>query len=955
MIGPLLLLTALVAEVRAAETGDIRGELLDADGLPVPGARITVDGPNIAGTRSTTTDDNGRYRLDGISPGLYELNATLDGATLAIANVTVALDRSTWVPLTAFFGAVETIQVVDAGPIVDTTRSGFSARLSQEALQNMPVGRSYQDAVNIVPGVSGRVDTSSGGPGDGNPSVRGEGQYGNNFTLDGVMTRDPATKTWGQDVNFDAIEEIEVYTDGAPAEFGQFTGMMVNVVTKDGGDEHHGSVAAFYSQHAWFKPTYSIFDPETGVEAETTKRRSWAPVLNATFGGPIVKEKLWYFGAIDLDYSRGIFEGGDESAALESWGGRALGKFTWFATPEATLRYNFIVSPGVTTNEQTSSLFTSEAQTNRNDLQMSHTLTATIKPDENTEFVARAGVVTSSLNVVPASGDPLTPNRVDGGGVYRDNATDFDFNQRLRFGGGVSLTKIVRNFAGDHEFKAGLEYWGLETSRDLVHTGETTIEWIDTNGNPTGTTETVGTQYLADASRGLNCAAADYSDCGFIEHRLNVGPLRNFTHTGFAYLQDEWRALPWLTFNLGVRADLEGGLSNDGTRPNAQDPLEFTKEPDDREVSKFGPFVVFAPRLGFAWDATRDNKTAVTAHYGWYYDVNGSDFWDWSNTRSADGFVRLTNDGSGNFVWNNTQDAVGNPLIYAKNLKPARLEKFNFGVERQIANRLSVGVRGILSRTNNIPEDLDVNFNDWYVANSSIKQRLYHGLELTINKQFDDRWQLMGSYTLSRSMGHMPGQFELESGGQSGSNGNNVGVYLDDIGEQQTRAEFYDGGYAAYLEGFKGLGRQSVTNPQFADSAGFWGYLPYHAFHQVKLNGTYTAPSGTTVGAVYEFSSGNAWSKRTLVPFYGYNGFAQGRGTRFMPATHFFDVRIAQKFKIREQQSIELTLDIFNLLGLQTPITYYENDTLQGTVNGFGATLYRQAPRSIRAGVKFRY
>ncbi|MEZ4238256.1 MAG: Plug domain-containing protein [Myxococcota bacterium] len=103
--------------------------------------------------------------------------------------------------------------------------------MGEDTIQNLPVGRSFASVVNTIPGVSGRVDTQNGGSG-GSPSVRGEGGYGNNYMIDGVSTRDPATKTSGAGVNFDAIEEIQVYTDGAPAEYGQFTGMMVNVVTR---------------------------------------------------------------------------------------------------------------------------------------------------------------------------------------------------------------------------------------------------------------------------------------------------------------------------------------------------------------------------------------------------------------------------------------------------------------------------------------------------------------------------------------------------------------------------------------------------------------------------------------------------------------------------------------------------------------------------------------------------
>jgi hypothetical protein len=265
-------------------------------------------------------------------------------------------------------------------------------------------------------------------------------------------------------------------------------------------------------------------------------------------------------------------------------------------------------------------------------------------------------------------------------------------------------------------------------------------------------------------------------------------------------------------------------------------------------------------------------------------------------------------------------------------------------VEREIIPNLAIGLRGILSATRDLPEDIDIDLDTWVIANSDVKRRDYKGLELTVEKQYDDRWQALFSYTLSESRGHMPGQFELASGGNTGSNGNEVGVYLDDIDDPAYRDMYYQAGYGWLVDGLAGLGTTW-------DDAGYYGLLPYHSTHQVKLNGSYTFPFGTTLGAVYEFDSGHAWQKRGYVYLYGdYFSFPEGRGTRFMPPVHYVDVRVAHAIDLRRGRSLEATLDVFNLPGLQTPVTYYENDNAS-----FGKVLYRQSPRAIRAGVKFTY
>jgi hypothetical protein len=962
----LLSLLALNTESAwALETGNMQGVVEDESGVPVPGAEVIVSGTELAGERKYTTGEDGAFRFDGLSPGTYDVTVLFKGATIARAEVRVALSTTTNVPIPAKMGGISAeVEVIGYRPAIDTTSSGFGSALSEGQIQNLPVGRSYQDVVETIPGVSGRIDTSEGGGGDGNPSVRGEGQYGNNFFIDGVSTRDPATKTFGQNVNFDSIQDIQVYTDGAPAEYGQFTGMVVNVVTKDGGDEHHGSAAIFYSQHAFFDKTYPILDLASAKEIETTKARFWSPTFAGTAGGPIIQEKLWYFGSLDLSYDDAYPEGVDSDKPIQSRGLSAQAKVTWFPTTAWTLRYQVGFSYDALPKWDLSQFTLEEASTNRIDWDQSHRITATLAPDDLNILELRLGYLNTNLDIVPVSGDELTPAYQDEQGALHGNAYQYDYNDRNRYGGSVMYTRLLNNVLGNHEFKGGADAYVLVQSREIVNTGRITdFTWLvdeDLNGVPEevpdGPTD-VGTRY--QSGPGYPCVEPDFSDCFIREHWINAGALPLTIRTYSAFIQDDWEPIDGLTANLGVRADIEDGRNNEGKRPVSQLTTEFQKpEEEPRTEETFGPIAVFSPRIGFAWDPLRDGRTKFSGHYGWYYDLAGGNLWDWSNSRSANGFVRYVRDASGNWVYSNTQDPTGSPLIYDENLKPARLEKFNVAIEREVIKDLAVGLRGILSTTKNIPEDvqydsgLDGSGNDWYITNSSVKRRQYRALELTVNKQFDEVWQLYGAYTLSESFGHTPGQFELAPGATSGSDGNNVGIYLDDVNDKDDRAALYDAGVGWYLEGFKGLGYCDPNDPNFCDEAGWFGYLPYHSFHLITLNGSYTAPFGTTFGLVYEFDSGHAWQKRSDVLFYGPgSAFNQGRGTRMMPAVHYVDVRLAHEIGLgKEDRSLEATLDIFNLPGFAQSITYFENDA-----PGFGETLYRQSPRSVRLGLKMRY
>ncbi|MEQ1501320.1 MAG: TonB-dependent receptor [Myxococcota bacterium] len=978
-----LLLNVEVAQ--AIETGNIQGLVEDESGVPVPGAEVVMSGAELAGERRMTTAENGVFRFDGLSPGTYDLVVLFKGATVARAEVRVALGTTTNATIPAKMGGVsEELEVIGIKPVIDTTSSSFGSTLGSEQIHDLPVGRNYQSVVETIPGVSGRVDTSGGGEGNGNPSVRGEGQYGNNYFIDGVSTRDPATKTFGQSVNFDAIENIQVYTDGAPAEFGQFTGMVVNVVTKDGGDEHHGSAAIFYGQHAFFDKEYPILNLETAVEEDTVKQRSWAATFAGTAGGPIIKEKLWYFASLDLAYGSLIPEGVTEGDPIKTRSVDFLGKLTWFPTAAWTLRYQFGASFSPQPNFDLSQFVTAEAASNRTDWDQSHRLTATLSPDDKNTLEIKLGYLNTNIDILPTLDDDTVPSYQDAQGALHGNAYNVDLNDRNRFGGGLTYTRFLERLGGEHRIKAGADAYVLLERREIVNTGRLTdFVWQqDPDGDgipeddPTGPTD-VGTRY--GSGPGFDCtnpnpADPAAGDCYSYEHWTNVGPLDQTVFTYSAFLQDDWQPLHRLTINAGVRADIEDGRNDLGERPQTQLlsehnlPADDGEPPAERQIGEFGPIAGVAPRIGFSLDPFDDTKTKVSGHYGWYYDLAGNGLWQWSNTRSASGFVRyirdledLDGDGDTNeFRYSNTQDPVSSPLIYAEDLKPPRQEKFNLGIEREVIKDMSVGIRGILSRTKNLPEDIQVDYgldgtgNDWYIMNSEHKYRQYRALELTVNKQFDDVWQLYGAYTLSESIGTTPGQFELAPGATSGSDGNNVGVYLDDLASKADRALFIENGLGFYLQGFKGLGHCSPLpeDDGYCDEAGWNGYLPYHSFHMITLNGSYTAPFGTTFGLVYEFDSGHAWQKRTDVPFYGPgNAFGQGRGSRMMPAVHYVDFRVAHKIGLgNEHRSLEASLDVFNLPGFAQSITYFENDA-----PGFGYTLYRQAPRQVRLGLNFQY
>lgn len=1002
-------LAVISSPAQAAETGAVRGQVLDDQGLPVPGAVVVITGENIAGEREVTTDANGEFRTLGLPPGPKEVLIKKEGFAPTRYTVTVRLDETAFVPvsLKAVGGAGEEIIVTETLPVVDATRSTVSQQMTNDLLQNVPTGRSYQSAVNMVPGVYGRIDTQNGGPSTGNPSVRGEGQYGNNYLVDGISTRDPATKTFGSNVNFDAIQEIQVYTDGYPAEFSNATGMLVNVVTKDGGNEHFGSASYFLDMSACndmfakddglsdikkrvltgelsgdaydaelnaYKNAvqdkgcyYDVRDSVIEDEIPTRKRSVFDNELSLTAGGPILKDKLWYFGALTLDYDKDRYEGQSQENPYigKSW--EALAKVTWFATNDLSFQVQFSGSGTAVDNYETSPLYDISAQSQRRESSLSPTLTARYRPNEKSEWELKATYWNLALDQVPMSGDDQEPEIQDQNSYNSNNYDSFDYNLRKRLGGSLKWTHLVEDMFGDHRFKAGAELWKVSSSREIVYTGQAWDSFFDSQAwsDAESVDDTSGYLFYRDTSDSdgdgqpdYPCTAANnYLDCAGYRQSDVVDPIPGTSNLFGLFFQDDWTIKP-LTFNLGMRIDHETDFQSDGT--------------------KIIDFWMPAPRLGAAWDITGDSKTVMTVNAGRYYDVNGTSFVQWANTRSSNKYSEYRANGDGTYDLDFQQDPAGNPLIYCtqqsldqlvdleqldretadniwsefcgnQQLRPYHMDKLVVGIKREIIPLLAVGIKGILSHTQDFPEDVDYDLDYWVVTNptdsagNSQKVRDYKALEFTVERKFDGVWQLLGSYTLSEATGHMPGQFELASGGSTGSDGNEVGVYMDDVNDQATRDFYFENGYGWLMDGLAGLGRK--------DDDSYYGLLPYSSYHQVKLAGSYKLPTNTTIGAVYEFDSGHAWQKRGYVYLYGdYFSFPEGRGTRFMPAVNYVNLRVSQEIKFTDRQNLEISLDVLNALDLQTPVTYYENEG-----EAFGEVMYRQSPLEFRVGATYKY
>jgi len=296
-----LLLTALLAltivvPAAAQSTGGIRGTVLDKDGQPVVGATVSVTNPDLNINMGGITDAKGEFRIAPLPPGKgYSVTVSFQGmGKISQPDIEVPANKMIVVPITLRPSKelTETVKVTGQTDVVDTESTTTSTTISSEFIDALPIlGRNYQDVLTLAPGVTD-VD------GDGNPNIHGARDTDVNTLVDGVSTVDPVTGQVGQQLNINTIQDVEVITSGASAEFDRAQGGFVRVSTKSGGNDFEGSF-----RFDWMG---SMLDGDgAGIDSaqlhgglsENGLRdltfNDLIPVL--TVSGPIVKDKAWYF------------------------------------------------------------------------------------------------------------------------------------------------------------------------------------------------------------------------------------------------------------------------------------------------------------------------------------------------------------------------------------------------------------------------------------------------------------------------------------------------------------------------------------------------------------------------------------------------------------------------------------------------------------------------------------
>jgi hypothetical protein len=278
-------------------TGSIVGTVTDDTGAVLPGATVTVSGPTIVGSQTATTSDKGLYRVAALPPGDYTLEVTMSGFGGQKRTVKLPLGQTIEENLVLKVSQMsEEVSVVGEAPVVNAQTNEVSTNYDKDWVRNAPIARySFFDLINAAPGVN------QSATGAATSTSFGGGSTDNSYQLDGTDFTAPTTGESWPYPNTDAIEEIQVLSLGAPAEYGNLLGAVFNVVTRQGTNAFHGD-ANFYYQGNGLTSVNTTPDEDSCSDASGNLRpcpfhRDKFDDLTLQLDGPIIKDKLWFFAS----------------------------------------------------------------------------------------------------------------------------------------------------------------------------------------------------------------------------------------------------------------------------------------------------------------------------------------------------------------------------------------------------------------------------------------------------------------------------------------------------------------------------------------------------------------------------------------------------------------------------------------------------------------------------------
>ena len=827
-------------------TGSIRGTVKDSEGQALPGATVILSGEKLmGGPRSVIADEEGKFRFPALSPAIYEITVSLEGfQTTKRTNLKVNIGGTVTVDIVLTQATLEEAITVSAeAPTVDVTKSEISTNIGSELIEVLPMRRfSFFDFVGTTPGV-----TSSSGDHSANwQSALGSSSTANTYYFQGIETTSPENAGSWYWANVDSIEEMDVIVSGAPAEYGNFQGMVVNIVSKSGSNKFSGSLN-FYYRHK------KLTGNNTPEEEFPFYRKKYNE-LTGTLGGPIIKDKLWFFFAGQYQDDASSEVGADPSYGTGLYQSRTMfWRFDWQISKNNKLMfscdfdwYRWEDSPNEFTPYECVG-----SEDSHNPLP-SVNWTSVLSQDTIFELKYAGWWVT--LISEAADGDRITPLHYDAyTGMYSGNYSWWGEWPQYQHEVQAKITHYADDFLqGDHEFKIGVVYnrsyagwkWGYCSNRYYY-------DWYE---YPYFMFYMLPEEYAGQANRIS------------------------------AFFDDSWSVNDRLVLNLGLRFDHTRGGYPELDRLDANANPTGEKIPGDMDLLRWD---TWSPRLGIVYQLTGDRKTVLRASYGRYYGhMLLRTFYSSAPSKSERSWWEYNWDtGEYDILWE-----VIDPIAdrgFDRNLKNPYSDQYSIAIEREVFPDFSLSLTGVYKESKDFIGTLNtkaeyevIDYYDeygdqiiqiynqtnpgenYYLTTNPGNKTNYKALILAFRKRLSHNWHLDGSLTLSRSRRYPKG-------------------YSD---------------------------KNSLINN--------WGVPDtYDREYLLKLSGTYIFPYGIVFSAYFAHQQGRPFNRTIAVRLnQGRRTIAaEPRGSKRLPSQTYLDLRLEKDFRIWKTARLKLILDVWNI------------------------------------------
>ncbi|HPW56680.1 MAG: TonB-dependent receptor [Thermoanaerobaculaceae bacterium] len=911
VVGVVLLMVGLAAPLGAqtVTSGSLQGTIKDTEGGVLPGATVTVSSDAlVARQMRAITDLRGIYRFPSLPPGAYTLEAELPGfATARQEEVRIRLGQALAVDITMQLAKVtEQVTVTGDAPLVSVVSNTVSSHFGQDFLSNQPRPNNYYNIIKAAPG----VNPSGASSGSGMLAYGGTTESQNAFTLDGVNMADAGA---GQHWILPAVqwmEEIQIGGLGANAEYGGYTGGIINGVTKSGGNEFHGGVELYYQPESWTSSN-------TDAEGEEFKYSDFVLSL----GGPAVRDKLWFF--VSGEYWRqvttpvGAIDTSDRK--IPRW----LGKLTWQAGESN--RVALMGEYDNTTHDRRGIDYETlpEAAWKQRAPGVSFSLNWENLINASNFVNVKLTGYDGRDDYIPYHGTSL-PGRYDynaNDGNYWQNAEMQELNHRhvVSLDGSWSLFKD--GLLGDddsHAFKFGGVYERGSSSDVWLRNGGFTYN-DDSSYCPGDTYGEQRANYLTNPACG-----ADFIERGNGEY--NAHP----KYTSFAvYAQDSLKVGRW-SVNYGVRYGQHSGGWQSGHGDSKVYDVDFVD-----------------PRIGFVWDVTGNSRSAVKAHWGRYHEKMYTYLFD----REASGRAAIPDQ---NCYWNsdtNAYDDCDEPTyLYATigDVEHPYVDETLLSFEHQFSRNLGIGLDLMDRRFRKIMAM--VNVNDDYELYQAPGNPFGGGTLPIYNLLSAPEFVLTTNNGAYRDMQSVT--LRMEKRYANGWSLRSSVVWTDMDGNI-----IKNNGYEYEL-----MDKNGYIN---AD-----GKMANYSEWEFKLSGAVDLPLGFQLSGQYTYLSGWYWTPyiriRSLLDYNASTGnyiWLTPRGSQQLDDRHLVDLRLAWGTKLGSAMRVQLSLECFNVFNSDTVLSVSGRYGDWSPSKGFptkpraqyGTGTSIEAPRQLRAGIRIDF